>query len=122
MEAPAPNRLKSALKNTYERKMNCVNINIVNKTVNFLKTVRVCLIPRREEFAPIKHNIWWKSDDYEVFRASAVCELFTIMNVHECTLKEGMSILYGLNNTNSISVNEHNHCDIQTFKNIINQI
>ena len=34
-----------------------------NKSVNFSKVVRVCLIPRREEFEPIKHHVWWGRDN-----------------------------------------------------------
>ena len=80
------------------------------KIVDFSKTVRVCLIPRREEFESIKHNIWWETQDYEAFKVDSFYELFAIMNTYGCTRKEGMSLLYEPNQSNASSEDNHNNC------------
>ena len=79
----------------FRLKPNSTTSSKATKNVDFLKVVRVCLIPCREEFEPIKHTIWWDTDDYETFKSDAFFELFATMKTHKCTLKEGISILYG---------------------------
>ena len=64
------------------------------KSVKFSTIVRVCLIPQREEFELIKHDVWWDKHNLETFRADACRELYEFMKYCGCTMKEGMYLLY----------------------------
>ena len=66
----------------------------VKKSVDFSKIVRVCLIPCRSEFEPVKSCLWWTSVEINCFKGEAFQQLKKVIATHRCTLKEGLAILY----------------------------
>ena len=76
----------------------------LKKSVDFSKVVRVCLIPCRSEFEPVKSYLWWTSIEINCFKGEAFQELKKVIANHHCTLKEGLAILYN-NSEDSIHQN-----------------
>jgi len=67
------------------------------KNVNFGSSVRVILIPTREEYkmAGVDNLLWWVDDDYKSFKTAAMNELRETMKQFSLKdSKEAIKILY----------------------------
>lgn len=64
------------------------------RTMRFSSTVHVCLIPTRNELRPSMDEMFWKSDDYNVFKTEAVQELKAVLQSLGLTAKQAITTLY----------------------------
>ena len=70
------------------------------KKVTFANYLTIILIPSRKEYNIYGDVLWWKGDDYKIFRYSAIIELNEILNRHNgmMTYSQAKKILYQPNN------------------------
>jgi hypothetical protein len=69
----------------------------LRKRVRYETSVRVVLIPTRDEYveAGLQNDLWWEDTDYTVFKNSAVRELKALMTLKRLTnSKEALTLLY----------------------------
>jgi len=64
------------------------------RTLRFSSTVRVCLIPCRQDMLMLSADIFWESDDYTVFKNEAVAELKETLHRLGITAKLAIAKLY----------------------------
>jgi hypothetical protein len=62
--------------------------------MRFSATVKICLIPCRQEFMPQLVELFWTSDDYIKFKNDAVSELRSYLTSNGITAKEAIFRLY----------------------------
>lgn len=70
------------------------NMPTPRKNVRFSNTVRVCLIPCRRELEVIKNRLWWSPYDVEFFKMDAYEEMKHYIELHKCSVKDGLTNLY----------------------------
>jgi hypothetical protein len=64
------------------------------RTMRFSSTVHICLIPSRTELKPLVPELFWKCDDYGIFKSDAVNELRNYLTANGITAKEAIFRLY----------------------------
>ena len=64
------------------------------RTMRFSSTVHICLIPSRTELKVVIDELFWRSEDYGIFKGDAVNELRTYLTAHGITAKEAIFKLY----------------------------
>lgn len=64
------------------------------RTMRFSSTVHICLIPSRTELKVVIDELFWRSEDYGIFKGDAVNELRTYLTAHGTTAKEAIFKLY----------------------------
>ena len=64
------------------------------RTMRFSSTVHICLIPSRTELKVVIDDLFWRSEDYGIFKGDAVNELRTYLTAHGITAKEAIFKLY----------------------------
>jgi hypothetical protein len=94
-KANAPVKLRSALSSSNlltleERLMRPKD----TRTLRFSSTVHVCLIHCRGDLKHLFGDLFWKSEDYAVFKNEAVHELRIYLTAHGITAKEAIFQLY----------------------------
>ena len=62
--------------------------------LRFSSTVRVCLVPTREELKAIIDDLYFKAEDYGKFKTDAVTELREVLVKLGVTSKQAIEILY----------------------------
>lgn len=85
-------KLKSALSCN-----NLVNLNTINKikkTLRFSSTVHVLLIPSRYEILSHCINVYYVSEDYQLFKREAVQEIRDVAKNYNISIKIAMNFLY----------------------------
>ena len=92
----------------YEPSINPEQAKSQSRKVHFSTVVRVCLIPTRSEFSPIKHEVWWSKDELAAINSEAFFEVVQCLNTYSCTIKEAMLILY---QNDVILINQDSHTD-----------
>jgi hypothetical protein len=65
-----------------------------NRTMRFSSTVHICLIPSRDELRTHMNELFWKPEDYVVFKHDAVHELRLYLTANGITAKEAIFQLY----------------------------
>ena len=81
-------------------------VNIPTRKVKFSRMIRVCLIPCKREFDEIKHLTWYNSNEIRNIRTEATLEMKEFREIHKCTLKYGVCMLYQPSNTNEELIKE----------------
>lgn len=64
------------------------------RTLRFSSTVRVCLIPCRQDMLLLSTDIFWEADDYTTFKNEAVAELKETLHRLGITAKLAITNLY----------------------------
>ncbi len=64
------------------------------RTLRFSSTVRVCLIPCRQDMLMLSSDIFWEADDYTIFKNEAVAELKETLHRLGITAKLAITYLY----------------------------
>lgn len=64
------------------------------RTMRFSSTVHICLIPSRTELKHLIAELFWRSEDYGIFKGDAVNELRTYLTANGISAKEAIFRLY----------------------------
>ena len=83
-----------------------VERNVPTKTVKFSRLIQIFLIPCKREFDDIKHLAWYNSNEIRNIRKEATLEMKEFREIHKCTLKYGVCMLYQPSNTNEELIKE----------------
>lgn len=68
----------------------------LKKRVRFSNTAKVVLVPSRQEYQShgIDHDVWWKPQDYFVFKTSARAEVCQLIDKYSGDLRAVLRDLY----------------------------
>lgn len=64
------------------------------RNLRFSSTVHVCLIPTREDLSTTSQEVFWNTEDYQMFKKEAVDELRAYLQLKGITAKEAIQALY----------------------------
>lgn len=85
------------------------------RKVHFHASVKVILIPSREEYVSAKliKTLWWERDCYPLFKLSAVKEvLLTMQGNNTITCKEAMKLLYQTSESTGDNIERNSEAQI----------
>lgn len=86
--------LDTALERSKSAPSSCIGIR--SRRITFLSTVRVVLIPPRNEYRDndMTKELWWEESDYSAFKNSAIRELKALMTLKHLNSKAAQQVLY----------------------------
>ena len=113
----SPAKLKSALSlGDFSKALRATD----DRILRFSSKVQVCLIPTRKDLMELGiDHIFWKSDDYGVFKKEAVDELRAFLTKRGITAKEAIKQLY---QPSAQDIEEYMTWDKSSKKNSSNQL
>ena len=64
------------------------------RTMRFSSTVHVCLVPTREEMKSIFDELYFRAEDFQIFKREAVTELREVLTRLGITSKQAIKLMY----------------------------